>query len=190
MSEEYVAATGRGYGRGRARGRVGRGGRGSRGRGYYSSSRGSRGSSRGQRGSRGRGGSSRGGYKDPSVHWNNDDKHDEPNELRQILSNMSKSITMLSERLDKMQQNRGLDKNKDSTVSRPTTDEIARPQATKSDNNDFAAVSKCIYKLVQIRYHETNWSKLPVSIDNRLKRLAADIRPAAVDETFQTAMSD
>lgn len=195
--------------RGRGRGRSYNGNRGYRGRGSYSSNRGSYGSRDGHRGrdqgshSLHRGyGRSQGGYQGnrdqtrqhynakPTVSWEKTSGNDDSSDIRRVLSDMSKSITMLSDRLDIMQKNRGLDKNTDNRVTRPKLMENARPPATTSTNNDFASVSKCMYRVVQLRHHEANWSTLPVSINHRLKRLVEDIKPPASDDAFRSALSE
>jgi hypothetical protein len=195
--------------RGRSRGRSYNGSRGYRGRGSYSSNRGSYGSRDSQRGRpqgnhsshRGYGGS-RDGYQGnrdhtrqrynakPTVSWEKTSSNDDSGDIRRVLSDMSKSITMLSVRLDDMQKNRGLDKNTDNRVYRPELVKNARPPATTSSNNDFASVSKCMYRVVQLRHHEANWKSLPKSINHRLNRLADDIKPPAADDTFRSALSD
>ena len=46
---------------------------------------------------------------------------------------------------------------------------------TKSINDDFAACVKDIYRIVQLKHHETNWEELPKSLVQRLERFAGDI---------------
>lgn len=185
MSDDYASVARRGADRGRSRGRGSHGFRGGRGQGSYSSNRGSRGIYRGQNGS------NRGRYNaNPTIQWDDSREKDESADLRRLLDNMSKSITMLSERVDRMQNNRGLDKKTDGKVDRPKPTNIARPPATKSNNDDFATVTKTLYRLVQLRHHETNWNALPASISSRLKSLADDIKPPASDDDFRTAMAD
>ena len=51
---------------------------------------------------------------------------------------------------------------------------------TKSINDDFAACVKDIYRIVQLKHHETNWEELPKSLAQRLKRFAGEINPPMV----------
>lgn len=103
---------------------------------------------------------------------------------------MSKSITMLSTRLDNLQQNRGFDNNKNKTSSRPGPPEVAKTSAAKSTNEEFAAVTKCLYRIVQLHHHQTNWNSVPDSINNQIKHLMDNIKPPASDDAFRNAMSD
>lgn len=187
MSHDYAFVTKRGTDRGRGRGRGNYGNRGGRGRGSYSSNRGS---NRG-RYNRGRDYSNGDRFDSKStVRWNNTGDNNESPDLRRLLADMGKSITVLSERLDNMQNNRGIDKRPDGKVDRPTPINTARPPIARSSNDDFASVSKSMYRLVQLRHHEANWNTLPTSINSRLKRLADDIKPPAADEGFKTAIAD
>jgi len=65
---------------------------------------------------------------------------------------------------------------------------------TTSLNNDFSAVAKCIYKMVQVRHYQNNWNVLPPSLSHRINRLADDIRPPMTNDAFtsdlRTLVSD
>lgn len=100
------------------------------------------------------------------------DKSDFVNEMRQTLEGLCKSIATLTGRLD-IFENRGPDK----TQTREVPKNVAGPPNTLSINKDFALLSKCLFRRVQVIHHEGNWNPLPKSIAQRLDRLASDIRP-------------
>lgn len=103
---------------------------------------------------------------------------------------MSKSISMLSTRLDKLQQNRGSDNNQNKTSFRPVALEVTKTPAAKSNNEEFAAVTKCLYRIVQLYHHQANWKTLPDSITHQIKHLMDNIKPPAPDDAFRKGMSD
>jgi hypothetical protein len=96
---------------------------------------------------------------------------------------MGKTIAALSERLESGIANRRANNNA------PTAD-VRQPPATSSTNNDFASVCKCIYKWVQIRHHQSNWERLPKTIEDRITKLNDDIRPPMADDEFRTSLAD
>lgn len=52
----------------------------------------------------------------------------------------------------------------------------------KSNNINFSAVCKNIYRSVQLEHHLSNWSKLPEKLDKRLQSFVSDIKPPMGDE--------
>ena len=104
------------------------------------------------------------------------------------LSKITETLASLSNRLDTVEQNGGPDKNSDRNKRYNKT--TAGPPATQktSNNDDFAAVSKCLYRIVQLHHHNKNWEQLPRSIDERLRRLATDINPPMADDDFRRSI--
>jgi hypothetical protein len=58
-----------------------------------------------------------------------------------------------------------------------------------SVNGDFAAISKVMYKWVQIRHHQANWNQLPKSLEHRIGKLVADIKPPSADDDFRSSLT-
>lgn len=149
-------------------------------------------SNRGRSRSRGRGGRfgrGNGTYR-PPVKTDNPTPAttDAPDDIGTVLQQLGNAIAMLSKRLDSM-ENRGPDKPSDrKKVSTRTVNAGPHTTTQSSNNADFASVSKCIYRLVQLQHHEKNWEVLPKSIDDRLQRLASDINPPMVDDEFRQRM--
>jgi hypothetical protein len=112
-------------------------------------------------------------------------------DLQSILQQISMALTSLAGRVETIEKNKGSDSYA-AVASRPIkTTAPAGPLITKnSNNNDFASVSKALYKIVQVGHHAANWDRLPKSIEERLHRLIADINPPMSDPKFRTAMSD
>lgn len=108
-----------------------------------------------------------------------------PDDIVAALSKITETLASLSNRLDIVEQNGGPDKKSDRNKrSNKTT---AGPPTTQntSNNDDFAAVSKCLYRIVQLHHHNKNWEQLPRSISERLQRLATDINPPLADDDFR-----
>jgi hypothetical protein len=176
----------RGNGRGRGRGRA-RGHRptNNNDRDYVGNRSNSRGYGSRYRGRGGRS-QSRGRYNNPNVHWNSNGRYstnrmdDVPEDLRQVIEEMGRTIATLTERLETIKNNRT------STIDgapRPTT------ATTTSCNDDFATMCKSLYRWVQISHHQTNWERLPKSIDERLNKLSEDIRPPLANDEFRSAIT-
>jgi len=74
-----------------------------------------------------------------------------------------------------------------STLSCHTVEAGPR-HTTKSDNDDFAGCVKDVYRIVQLKHHESNWQELPKSLARRLERFAGDINPPMVDQELRSKM--
>lgn len=113
------------------------------------------------------------------------------NEVREMLVKLGNSLDSLSKRLDWI-EGRGPDHNRGR--SNWNREQQTGPRLTepimRSSNRDFGEVSKVLYKMVQLRHHEGNWSTLPKSIDRRLQQLEADIKPPQPDDEFRSAMKE
>jgi hypothetical protein len=110
-------------------------------------------------------------------------------DLHSVLSEISKTLASLAGRVEAIEKNKGPDSNSARVIRPPQTAVPAGPILHNSNNNDFASVSKALYKIVQIGHHAANWERLPKSIDARLKRLIADIRPPMCDADFTSELS-
>lgn len=111
-------------------------------------------------------------------------------DLHNILKEISIALTSLAGRVDNIEKRRGSDIHS-AVVNKPLKPAVpAGPLLTKntSNNNDFASVSKALYKIVQIGHHASNWERLPKSIQERLTRLTADIKPPMSDIGFSTEL--
>lgn len=108
----------------------------------------------------------------------------EPN-MQQLLQQISKTLVTLVDRVDSLEKNKGSD-NEIAAASRPTRPAVsAGPLLQKSNNDDFISISKALYKMVQIRHHESNWERLPKSLGDRLAKLIDDIKPPMGDLEFR-----
>lgn len=161
--------TGRGMGRGNNRSRGGRRyGDTSRNRRTEANHQDASSNRRGGRG-RGRGNNlfnRRQDRRDRSRHTNNRGT-DETTDIQEL----RRTIISLQTRLDNLQAKR--------------TDSTSSNAQPASGNRDFAEVTKSIYKLVQLQYHQTNWQQLPKSLDQRINRLADDIKPPNAGDYFR-----
>lgn len=112
----------------------------------------------------------------------------ENSELHSVLQQISDTLLTLSVRVEAIERNnKGPDSNS-APVTRPKEAVPAGPKSHKTTNNDFASVSRGLYKMVQIGHHTTNWERLPKSIDERLEKLIADIKPPMWDEKFRVEL--
>ena len=59
---------------------------------------------------------------------------------------------------------------------------------TTSSNPDFASVVRDVFRIVQIRHHEDNWTQLPKSLAKRLDKFASDINPPMPDEELRATV--
>lgn len=98
---------------------------------------------------------------------------------------MTEFLTDLARRVDSLQHGNTVST---TSVSRPTRTQHNGP-SVQSENRDFSAVTKCLYRLVQLEHHDANWTKLPKAIDDRLKKLIDDINPPMSDEDFKRDLS-
>ena len=117
---------------------------------------------------------------------NADAKPERTNRLDKVIEDIGKTLAAFSRRLE-IVENRGPDRHpeRQSEAKKPK----AGPLITqRSNNDDFAAVSKSIYRMVQVRHHESNWQQLPKSIDDRLSKLATDIKPPMTDKYLESAI--
>lgn len=105
-------------------------------------------------------------------------------DIATALNKISDAVTTLSKRLDNLEKNRGPDNNPGRNTG-STRHVNAGPPTTFSLNNDFASVSKCIYRLVQLNHHNKNWEQLPKSLTDRIQRLASDINPPMIDDELR-----
>lgn len=99
------------------------------------------------------------------------DNRDQSTELRRL----QQTITSLTKRIETLQLQRP---KKNTPTDRQT-----------STNNDFAAVSKTLYKWVQLCHHKDNWSQLPRSLSERINKLTDDIRPPMPDEHLHSGLT-
>lgn len=106
--------------------------------------------------------------------------------VRKLVTDLGRSINALSKRLDNI-ENRGPDRKRDGQT-KATAKKAGPPSTERSNNDDFAAVSKSLYRIVQVRHHESNWEQLPKSIEQRLSKLASDIKPPVPDSYLQSAL--
>lgn len=113
-------------------------------------------------------------------------KSDETDVVRKLVTDLGKSINALSKRLDQI-ENRGPD-HKPDRQTKATAKKAGPPSTERSNNDDFAAVSKSLYRIVQVRHHESNWEQLPKSIELRLSKLASDIKPPVPDSYLNSAL--
>jgi hypothetical protein len=162
--QESNGSSYRGRGAGRGRGRGGRGRPYGRGRGGYG-----------------------GGRSESNVPTtaNNDN---ELADLRKLVLTMGENLEGLARRLEGL-TNRGPDKNPERSNSDQPKSAGPRTTTTPtlvSDNDDFACVSKSIYRMVQLQHHQDNWKSLPKALDQRLRRLAADIKPPMADDDLRS----
>jgi hypothetical protein len=105
-----------------------------------------------------------------------------------MIADMGKTIALLTSRLETIQQGQ---LNKTADRQPPPKDKnsaTAEPPA-RSNNEDFAAVCKAMYRMVQLQHHIDNWQQLPKTINERLTTLAADVRPPKADDAFRTAVN-
>jgi hypothetical protein len=112
-------------------------------------------------------------------------KNQDP-ELHSVLTQISNALLTLAQRVEAIENHKGLDKSV--PVTRPKPVVSARPLLYNTTNDDFVSVSKGLYKLVQIGHHATNWERLPKSIDERLQKLVADINPPMCDDKFRVEL--
>ena len=124
-------------------------------------------------------------------HWDNQPRQQsalsaQDQDLRSVLKGISEALVSLSDRIDAVERNKGLDT---APVGRPKGAVSAGPSLHKTTNNDFVNVAKGLYKLVQIGHHSANWERLPKSIDERLQKLAADINPPLWDDIFRSELN-
>ena len=73
--------------------------------------------------------------------------------------------------------------------NKPATTTGPRLPDTTSVNSDFASVSKCLYRFVQLQHHAENWRKLPESLAKRMKKFASDINPPMPDAGLKEAIA-
>ena len=149
-----------------------------RGRGYSRGLRvgGARGSHQGDRGER---------FVQPTSGFNFEDIH-------QLLQQVNNCVSILSTRVGKL-ENRG----PDSITDKPTraTTRSAGPSThinnnvIHSTNPDFPEVCKSVYRQVQLRHHLDNWTSLPKSLQDRLKKLVQDINPPMSNEDFRRQLT-
>jgi hypothetical protein len=111
-------------------------------------------------------------------------------DLQSILKEISIALSSLAGRVEIIEKSKGSDSHS-AVVNRPKPSVPAGPlpQNNPSNNNDFASVSKALYKIVQIGHHAGNWERLPKSIQERLTRLIADIKPPMSDTTFSMQLA-
>jgi hypothetical protein len=135
-----------------------------------------RGSSRGRRGRGGRGSSRR--------RPDRTDNHGETSDdLRAAIADMGKTIKSLTDRLETLQRNR------DDKAANHQPTSARQPPSANSNNEDFPAVCKSIYRMVQLQHHITNWQQVPKMINERLTSLAADIRPPLADDGLRASIA-
>lgn len=111
-------------------------------------------------------------------------------DLQRLLKEISINLSSLAGRVEAIEKNKGSDSHS-AAANRPKPAVPAGPllQKNNSKNNDFASVSKALYKIVQIGHHAGNWEHLPKSIDERLNRLVADINPPMSDASFRSELA-
>lgn len=109
---------------------------------------------------------------------------DNPEDLRGIMADMAKTIASLTDRLEAIQQ--GQSKKNDDRQQPPKE---KNPETARSNNEDFPAVCKAMYRIVQIQHHIGNWQQLPKRINERLTSLATDVRPPKTDDDFRAAVN-
>lgn len=97
-----------------------------------------------------------------------------PGQWPQLLTNLLMRLTVLENR-DKPGPLIGKPK------TGPRVSTTASPRFF-SFNLDFACVSKCLYRIVQLKHHMTNWMKLPQKLEYRLKKFAQDIKPPFAED--------
>jgi len=117
--------------------------------------------------------------------WRSEAHRPRDDDMRQVLRTVTESLSVLSERIQKLE--RGPDRHPD-RPTRGRTVEAGPRHTTKSDNNDFAACVKDIYRIVQLKHHESNWEELPKSLAQRLERFAGDINPPMVDQELRSKL--
>jgi hypothetical protein len=108
------------------------------------------------------------------------------NGLNKVIEDIGKTLASLSKRLENV-ENRGPDRQPERLK------EAGKPKAgplitQRSNNDEFAVVSKSIYRMVQIQHHQSNWQQLPKSIDDRLSKLANDIKPPMADKYLRSTI--
>ena len=117
--------------------------------------------------------------------WRSEAHRPKDDDMRQVLRTVTESLSVLSERIQKLE--RGPDRHPD-RPTRGRTVEAGPRHTTKSDNNDFAACVKDIYRIVQLKHHGSNWEELPKSLAQRLERFAGDINPPMVDDELRSKL--
>ena len=109
--------------------------------------------------------------------------------MLQILEQINKALVCLVGRVDGLEGKKATEKVESThpiRVNAPVNKHhLLLP---RSNNDDFVDVSKSIYKMVQIRHHESNWKTLPKSIQDRLNKLIEDIKPPMGDDVFKTEL--
>lgn len=111
----------------------------------------------------------------------------ETDQIRQVIEGLGKSLADLSKRLVSI-ENGGPDRPQGRPAKSDHLKQAGPPTTLRSLNDDFGAMSKCLYRLVQLHHHEANWEKLPKSIDERLQKLADDIKPPMPDDDLRSAL--
>ena len=108
-------------------------------------------------------------------------------DIAAMFDTITKSLSFLAERV------KILEGGPDQKTGRPAqgpSKEAGPPIQIKSNNDDFAAVVKDMYRMVQLDHHAENWTQLPKSLSERLHKFAADIKPPMVDEELSAVITD
>ena len=108
-------------------------------------------------------------------------------DIAAMFDTITKSLSFLAERV------KILEGGPDQKTGRPAqgpSKEAGPPTHIKSNNDDFAAVVKDMYRMVQLDYHAENWTQLQKSLSDSVQKFAADIKPPTVDEELSAVITD
>jgi len=116
------------------------------------------------------------------------DRQEPRNDIGKTLEKVVAAITSLSNRIEFLEK--GPDRASDRPNSGQTTVKAGPSHATKSNNDEFSACVRDIYRLVQLEHHTQNWRELPRSLAQRLERFASDINPPMVNDELRSRIKE